>query len=418
MADTLDAYLNENLAGRLREDKGQLFFAYDTAWLDSERFIPLSVTMPRQAEEFANEITRSFFDNLLPEGDIRAAIAKLKRVSEQNTFGLLAEIGGDCAGAISLWPEGENPRKNEGYAVISDERLNKLLTDVQKRPLLVVDDEIRLSLAGAQDKLPVHHDGSQLSLPKGSAPSSHILKPGSPSFAHMPINEHFCMRLAAALGLRVPPSVILRKPNPLYLVQRYDRITAPDGALTRIHQIDFCQALNFPSSKKYEHEGGPSLAACFDVIARYSAQPAKDRLNLISWTIFNFLIGNADAHAKNLSLLITSEGVSLAPFYDLVSTAVYPDLTVNLALKIGGENRPDWIQERHWEAFAGISGANPRIVWKTMAELSAAITQKGREVLAGLGFENDERNMLQKVCSLVEARAKRLTRFDKTREHI
>jgi serine/threonine-protein kinase HipA len=134
--------------------------------------------------------------------------------------------------------------------------------------------------------------------------------------------------------------------------------------------------------------------------------------------IFNYLIGNADAHAKNLSLLITSEGISLAPFYDLISTAAYPDLTLNLALKVGGENRPEWMQERHWEAFAGISGANPRIVWKIMAELSTAITQKARELIADLDLENDERDMLEKVCSLVEARATRLTQFDKTREHV
>ena len=416
MADTLDVYLNAILAGRLREEKGQLFFAYDNAWLESEQFIPLSVTMPRQTEGFPNEITRAFFDNLLPEGDIRTAIAKLKRVSERNTFGLLEEIGGDCAGAVSLWPQGEEPGKNEGYASIGDKRLDKLLADMQKRPLLVIEDELRLSLAGAQNKLPVHYDGAQLSLPRGSAPSSHILKPGSPDFAHMPVNEHFCMRLAAALGLTVPDSVILRKPNPLYLVKRYDRIVATDGTLTRIHQIDFCQALNLPSGKKYEKEGGPSLSACFNVIATFSAQPAKDRLQLISWAIFNYLMGNADAHAKNLSLLITSEGISLAPFYDLISTAVYQDLTVNLALKIGGEDRPEWIKERHWAKFAEASGANPRIVWKKMADLSAMIAGKARELTADAGTSKDEHDLLENICSLVETRAQRLARFDKVIE--
>jgi serine/threonine-protein kinase HipA len=281
-----------------------------------------------------------------------------------------------------------------------------------------MEDELRLSLAGAQNKLPVYYDGTQLFLPRGSAPSSHILKPGSPGFEHMPANEHFCMRLAEALGLPVPVSTILRKPSPLYLVQRYDRTVSPDSALGRIHQIDFCQALNLPSARKYEKEGGPGLAACFDAIAKFSRQPAKDRLNLISWVIFNYLIGNADAHAKNLSLLITSEGISLAPFYDLISTAVYPDLTLNLALTIGGENRPEWIQERHWEGFAEISGANPRIVRKIMVEVSTAIAQKARELLAGLHLEIDERDMLEKICSLAEARATRLVESDKARERI
>ena len=417
MPDALDVYLHENLAGRLREEKGQLFFTYERAWLESGQFIPLSVTMPRRAEEFPDAVTRAFFDNLLPEGDIRAAIAKLKRVSERNTFGLLQEIGGDCAGAISLWPAGEKPRSDEGYAAISDERLSKLLTDMRKRPLLVIDDELRLSLAGAQDKLPVYYDGSQLALPRGSAPSSHILKPGSSGFPHMPMNEHFCMQLAAASGLSVPQSVVLRKSAPLYLVQRYDRTRTATGAPARIHQIDFCQALNLPSSKKYEKEGGPSFSACFEVISRFSAQPAKDRSEIISWAIFNFLVGNADAHAKNLSLLITSAGILLAPFYDLISTAVYQELASNLALLIGGENRPDWIQERHWKAFADSSEANPRIIWRKMAELSAMMPDKAREVLATLDLANEEAKMLESICSTVQKRAARLTALKVVQQH-
>ena len=411
MAAALDVYLNGTFAGQLREEKGRLSFAYDKAWLESGEFIPLSVTMPRQAEEFPDEITRVFFDNLLPEGDIRAAIAKLRHVSERNTFGLLQEIGGDCAGAVSLWPEGEKPAADEGYATLNDRRLNTLLAGMRKRPLLAIDDELRLSLAGAQDKLPVHYDGKRLALPKGSAPSSHILKPGSRDFAHMPANEHFCMRLASASDLPVPPSEVLRKASALYLVQRYDRTRSPAGGLARIHQIDFCQALNLPASRKYEQEGGPSLPACFEVIARYCAQPARDRLELISWVIFNYLVGNADAHAKNLSLLIRPEGVSLAPFYDLISTAAYRNLTAKLAMKVGGENRPDWIQERHWKAFADASGANPRIVWRRLAGMSANIPGKARELLADLDPPDGERQLLERICATVEKRAARLARF-------
>lgn len=408
MAEALDVYLNRNLAGRLREEKGRLYFAYEKGWLDSQQFIPLSVTMPPQATEFTDEITRPFFDNLLPEGDMRAAIAKLKRVSERNTFGLLGEIGGDCAGAVSLWPAGERPRDDEGYAPISDERLEAMLDAMRTRPLLAADDELRLSLAGAQDKLPLYYDGTQLHLPKGSAPSSHILKPGTPDFECMPANEDFGMKLASATGLLVPKSDVLRKPRTVYLVQRYDRKPAENGTLVRIHQIDFCQALNLPSSKKYEHEGGPSLAACFDVIARYSAQPAKDRLNLISWTIFNFLIGNADAHAKNLSLLVTLEGISLAPFYDLVCTAAYAGLTEKLALKVGGENRPEWIQLRHWEEFASVTGANPRIVWKRLQELANSLPKTSREVAEVLELEAAEHALIERICTTVEARARAL----------
>jgi len=410
MPDALDVYLNRDLAGRLREEQGRLFFAYEKRWLGSEQFIPLSVTMPPQETQFTDGIARPFFENLLPEGEIRAAIAKLRHVSERNTFGLLGEIGGDCAGAVSLWPTGEKPRKDEGYAPIGDERLEALLDAMQKRPLLAADDEWRLSLAGAQEKLPVYYDGTRLHLPKGSAPSSHILKPGAPHFRSMPANEDFCMKLASAAGLPVPQSDVLRRPRTLYLVRRYDRTPAGSGKLVRIHQIDFCQALNLPSSRKYEHEGGPSLAACFDVIARYSTQPARDRLNLISWAIFNFLIGNADAHAKNLSLLVTREGISLAPFYDLVSTAVYAGLTGKLALKVGGENRPGWLQRRHWEEFAKISGANPRIVRRRIAELSEELPELARETAGRLSLEKGEQALIERIRETIGQRGGRLLR--------
>jgi len=408
MADELDVYLNRNLAGRLREERGKLSFAYEQAWLDSDRFLPLSVTMPRTAELFPDEVARAFFENLLPEGEIRAAIARLKRTSARNTFGLLGEIGGDCAGAISLWPHGRTTAGNEGYSKLSDAGLAKALAGMASRPLLVADDELRLSLAGAQNKLPVHFDGDRLSLPRGGAPSSHILKPGTRGFAQMPANEHFCMRLAAALGLPVPDSTILRKPDALYLVERYDRVRAPGGTLARIHQIDFCQALNLPSQKKYEHEGGPSLAACFEVIARYSSRPARDRLHLISWVIFNFLTGNADAHAKNLSLLITPAGIVLAPFYDLVSTAIYRELTDKLALRIGGENRPQWIRKRHWERLAKISGANPRIVRHQFDRFQSTIAGIARNTAGTLALRAAEAAAIERILTVIDARAAQL----------
>ena len=408
MADVLDVYLNEDLAGRLEESGGRFSFTYQQAWLDSERFIPLSVTMGPRLEPFADGIARPFFDNLLPEGAVRTAIAKLKQVSEKNTFGLLEEIGGDCAGAVSLWHHGEKPRKDEGYAELTEARLAKVLAGMAKRPLLAIENALRLSLAGAQNKLPVYYDEKQLALPKGSAPSSHILKPGARGFQYMPANEFFCMHLAGALGLPVPESILLRRPEALYLIARYDRLRKPEGQLTRIHQIDFCQALNLSSQKKYEHEGGPSLAACFEVITRFSSRPARDRDSLISWVIFNYLVGNADAHAKNLSLLITRDGVTLAPFYDLISTALYDELARKFALKIGDEDRPEWIQKRHWARLAAISGANPRIVWQRIAEFAGAALAKAKELAENLPLEKNEMAMVEKLLGIMAERTKRL----------
>lgn len=411
MTEALDVYLSDSLSGRLTEDRGKLSFAYDKSWLASENFIPLSVTMPPAQDAYRDDTARPFFENLLPEGEIRTAIAKLKRVSERNTFGLLGEIGGDCAGAVSLWPIGTTLARNAGYEPLSDKRLQQVLSAMQKRPLLVADDEIRLSLAGAQNKLPVYYEDQQLSLPKGGAASSHILKPGTPDFKHIPANEHFCMRLAGALGLAVPESEILRKTRPLYLIKRYDRFRDADGTLHRLHQIDFCQALNFPSHKKYEHEGGPSLAACFAVITQFSSQPAKDRLSLISWVIFNFLIGNADAHAKNLSLLITQDGVKLAPFYDLLSTAAYDKLTDKFALKIGGENRPQWIKKRHWDNLAKVSGANPRILWRQMKILANAVPDAARNLVMQIHWEGNERAFADRIMQTLTSRVAQLNQI-------
>lgn len=409
MAESLDVYMNDALAGILRQAHGRLAFGYNEAWTTSKAFVPLSITMPPRTGEYPDEIARPFFENLLPEGEIRAAIAKLSQVSEQNTFGLLEEIGGDCAGAVSLRPHGEVLPAIHGYAPIRDEHLNEILAQLEKRPLIVMDGQARLSLAGAQNKLPVYYAGTQIFLPRGISPSSHILKPGSRGYEHMPINEHFCMRLAHSLGMLVPTSEILRKPGALYLVARYDRKPDEAGSIKRIHQIDFCQALNLPSSRKYEKEGGPSLEQCFELMARESAQPAADRLRLIDWVAFNFLVGNADAHGKNLSLLITPDGVRMAPFYDLISTIVYPNLAATMAMKIGGENRPYWIQERHWDAFAEKSGANPRFVKGRLKELSATIVAASENLLHELKATPDEIAMLGKICAEIAKRAKRLS---------
>ncbi|MEZ4526278.1 MAG: HipA domain-containing protein [Desulfobacterales bacterium] len=164
-----------------------------------------------------------------------------------------------------------------------------------------------------------------------------MVKPQNQYFKNMVQNEAFCMMLAKAAGLSVP-SVFIHKGtrNALYIIERYDRIRHADGSVSRRHQEDFCQAMGPLSHQKYQSEGGPALADCFDLIRKNSAQPLIDRKRLMEWVIFNFLIGNADAHAKDISLLFHGSKVSPAPFYDLISTLVYPDLVPKMSMKIGG----------------------------------------------------------------------------------
>ena len=410
MANVLNVYFNAELAGMLRDEKGRLFFQYAPAWLRSPNLVALSIPLPPSADEYGDDVVRPFFENLLPEGEIRSAIAHLKQVSEKNTLGLLEEIGGDCAGAISLLLPESAPPGSGDYDPLPDKQLNEMLHSLEKRPLITADNELRLSLAGAQQKLPVLLKDGAFFLGRGNAPSSHILKPNIAGFANTTANEMFCMTLADKAGLPVPKASLHRQPETVYLVERYDRVKVGER-LTRLHQIDFCQALNLPSSKKYEKEGGPSFNDCFAILRNYCREPAKDVQNLISWTVFNYLIGNSDAHGKNLSLLMIPAGVELAPFYDLLCTAVYPGLTHNLAFKIGGENRPEWIQVRHWEKLADAAGVNKRYIASVCIELASRLPSIALDVEKSIDFSNEEKILVEGILKTIADRSARLQRI-------
>lgn len=410
MANVLNVYFNAELAGTLRDEKGRLYFQHAPAWLRSPNLVALSIPLPPSADEYGDDVVRPFFENLLPEGEIRSAIAHLRQVSEKNTFGLLEEIGGDCAGAISLLLPESAPPGSGDYDPLPDKQLNEMLHSLEKRPLITADNELRLSLAGAQQKLPVLLKDGAFFLGRGNAPSSHILKPNIAGFANTTANEMFCMTLADKAGLPVPKASLHRQAETVYLVERYDRVKVGER-LTRLHQIDFCQALNLPSSKKYEKEGGPSLNDCFAILRNYCREPAKDVQNLISWTIFNYLIGNSDAHGKNLSLLMIPAGVELAPFYDLLCTAVYPGLTHNLAFKIGGENRPEWIQLRHWEKLADAAGVNKRYIASVCIELASRLPSIALDVEKSINFSNEEKILVEGILKTIADRSARLQRI-------
>lgn len=367
----LDVYFREDLVGRLRLDEGRRFiFQYQTKWLDTPGAIPLSLSLPLREQPFIEDAARPFFANLLPEAEIRKAIARRLRISEENDFALLKAIGGECAGAVSIFPEGTRPLEEKGYREISDEELDRIIAELRRKPLLAGDKGIRLSLAGAQNKLPVYIEGDRIFIPTGSAPTTHILKPPIPGFEQTVENEAFCMMMAERMGLSVPRVSLRRGREMLYLVERYDRIRDVTGKVLRLHQEDFCQALGILPEEKYESEGGPSLSRCFALLKERSASPAADHRALILWAVFNQLIGNADAHAKNLAILYSPAGPRLAPFYDLLCTRVYSDLSDRLAMRIGGENRPAWIQPRHWERFSVDVGIKPGLIRRIVDEMS------------------------------------------------
>ncbi len=412
MNQSLTVYLHDRCVGTLRLDAGRRFvFQYGDEWLIQPDAIPLSLHLPLQSESFDDDLARPFFSNLLPESEIRRVIARRLGLSEQNDFALLEAVGGECAGAVSLLPDDQRPIGTSDFRPLKDDELNQLVDELPNRPMLAGEAGIRLSLAGAQNKLPVYYDSDTVHLPMGGAASSHILKPPIERLAHSVENEAFCMRLARAAGLNVPDTMILQKGKPLYLVDRYDRYVSAAGDLLRIHQEDFCQALGIPPDSKYEVEGGPSLIQCFALIREQSIQPAADITLLLDWTIFNVLIGNADAHAKNISLLLTDAGPQLAPFYDLMCTAVYPDLAERMAMKIGGENRPEWIIERKWQTFADDVGINYRLVEKRLKELSGSLSEMAAQTATSLIGRYGRCTIYNEIQNLIQARCTKTQRF-------
>lgn len=354
MAKVLEVYLNDVLVGRLeQDDSGSLGFAYDQTWLALPSAVPLSASLPLKSGLFGRNECRPFFAGLLPEEESRNLIAKSFGVSDKNDFALLERIGAECAGAVSLLPQREAPTAaHPRYREISREELAGKFASLPFHPLLAGEDGVRLSLAGAQGKFAVSIREGRFYLPQNGAPSSHILKPKSPHFDGLVENEFFCMRLAAKTGLEVASVEMGKAGDTSFLqVERFDRKRLPDGRWQRIHQEDFCQALGIPPELKYQQEGGPNLKKCFALVRSVSTIPGPDVLRLFDAVVFNYLIGNSDAHGKNFSFLYDGRTARLSPLYDLVCTQAYPQLPADLAMKIGEERKPSQIHARNWQKF-------------------------------------------------------------------
>jgi serine/threonine-protein kinase HipA len=384
MARTLDVYLHRELVGHLiQDDGGQMVFDYAESWLQKPGATPLSHSLPLRQKRFTRKECRGYFAGVLPEESKREIIARNLGISERNDYAMLERIGGECAGAVTFVPAGESlPALDDHYRALSAPELAGILRELPSRPLLAGETGIRLSLAGAQDKIAVRVEGDAISLPLGGAPSTHILKPAVERFAGVVFNEAYCMKLAAAVGLPVAKTEIRRVEDVEYLlVERYDRTHSqgPEGiTLERLHQEDFCQALGIVSENKYQKEGGPSLKQCFALLREVSSAPVLDLARLLDAVIFNFLVGNNDAHGKNFSLLYRGAGTAsletrLAPLYDVVSTRYYPELTRELAMKIGGEYSSDKVSKANFEQLAEDAGLAKPLVRRRVPELAEVV---------------------------------------------
>ncbi len=405
---SLDVFLFDKKVGRLWETQSSsLRFKYD-----DDAKTPISVRMPIQDEVYPNSFAKPFFENLTPEAEIKTLISKNMGVSENNPLSLLDKIGGDCAGAISLFEEGKKPvLKNNELVEIAENDFINIIKKLPNNPLLTgINEEIRLSLAGAQPKFAVVKKGDKFYYPTDNFPSTHIIKIKNKNIGFLLENEFFCMKLAKLLNIPVPEVELRYVKDIKYLViERYDR-KIEENRIKRIHQEDFCQIQGYLSDKKYQADGGPSIKSSYKAIEKYvNYSLALNIKNFVEIIMFNYLIGNNDAHAKNFSILHRDEIIILAPFYDLISTRIYPNLAKNLAMAIGGEFSSDKIWMHNFVSLANELGLKQDIFNEILNKRFENIVSTAKNLQKDLNeHELTASPIYDKIIDLIESRIKKL----------
>jgi serine/threonine-protein kinase HipA len=351
---SLGVFWSGEEVGRLEQDESSR--AYTFHYTQDSRAVSLS--LPLAQRHFDAFESRPFFEALLPEGAVRDQIAHQLKLAVSDSFGLLGELGRDCAGALQI---AEASRMSEPPSVgwLDDRELDALVEALPRYPLGMHegDRRLRLSLAGVQHKAVLVRDvGGRFGRPLDGMPSSHILKPEGPDgrYPGLATNEYFCMLLAARCGLSAAQvALVAAAGRPCLVVERFDRDLS-SWPPRRLHQEDLCQALGLTPDFKYQKDGWrlPSYRALAELLDLNSTAPGADRLAGALAAVFHYLVGNADAHAKNVSLLHVAGGVRLAPLYDVVCTAAYPELSTELALAVGDELEPESIGSIHWSDLA------------------------------------------------------------------
>jgi len=375
---TLPVYYEHLVIGTVTGAEDGPSFAYDPRWPKTRGAFPVSLRMPLDGGPFGPEILMPWLANLLPEDANLLAVGRNLGVSPQDVIGILERIGRDTAGGLIIGRprEGEAP----GYRSIADEaELERIIEELTAKPFLAGEDGVSMSLAGAQEKLPVAvlPDGT-LGIPINGAPSTHILKPDARRRLWGSVqNETLC-------------------------IQR-------DGRWFRIHQEDFCQALGKLPGAKYERNRsgikGPRLVDMFGVVDAHLT--AADRMRLLDAVVFNVLICNTDAHAKNYSILLTGRGFSLAPLYDLMCAAAWENVTKNLSQTIAGKDRGDYLMGRHWQRMADECGFNrTMILGRIEAVAERARRELPKAVEAVKAMPGGDHPLLGEFASVIEARCR------------
>ena len=441
----LIALLGADKVGEVhRERGGRLRFAYEESWRRRRGAVPVSLSMPLAAREHGHDVIDAFLWGLLPDND-----AVLRRwgsrfqVSARDVFGLLANVGEDCAGAIRFVRPTRLDEAIRPPSAIDVDWLGEAGVAARLRTLRAdrsawrtPGDTGQFSLAGAQAKTALIHVDGRWGVPSGWTPTTHILKPPADEFDGHVENEHLCLALARRLGLPTAGSEVVRFEDELAIVvERYDRmrttslaagartagdtervevlcILAKSQPILRVHQEDLCQALGLPPTTKYQSEGGPTPAATAALLRSHSGRPIEDVATFVDALAFNWLIGGTDGHAKNYSLLHSGGGrVRLAPLYDLASALPYfhmEERGLKLAMKVGGEYRLANIDGRRWRALAEQLEVDSQEVIPRIVSLAARLP----DALDAVGDEMREAGLKHPIIDVLRAglsaRAERL----------
>ena len=390
-------------------------FTYDESYMSSPIAKPVSISLPLQAAPFSPTETGNFFDGLLPEGFTRRTVSQWVRADEGDYPAILAHLGNECLGAIRIVEDG-SPEPSPSYEPLGLDRIRALAQEGATQSAQLVA-EAHLSLTGASGKVGLYHDGSSghWYLPLGSAPSNCIVKQSHVRYDAIVTNEKLCLLTASKLGIAVPHSFIIDtgdsgEGDVLFATERYDRKEYSDDTISglkrplRLHQEDFCQALGVPPVSKYERSGDSYLPMMTDLLRHHSTDPIDDIIGFWDMVVFNWLIGNTDAHPKNYSLLYSDDlsSVRLAPAYDMVSTVIYEGTSRNMSFNIGGEYAVEKVSRDNWLQAASQAGIGRGLAIDRLDRLAETLRPallEASEELCSLGFskaKNIAENILLK----------------------
>lgn len=414
---SLAVLMNGMDSGRLDYERGRLTLTYAEAWRNRRDAVPLSLSMPLTAQTHSGATVGAFLWGLLPDNEqIIQDWSRRFQVSARQPFGLIGAVGEDCAGAVQfVLPDrldAVTSGDRDGVKWLTDAEVAERLAGLRsnKGAWRRAGDEGQFSLAGAQPKIALIRRDNRWGIPSGRIPTTHILKPPSADIEAQAENEHFCLSVLRRFELPVAASrVQVFEGEVAIVVERYDRFEGPNG-IDRIHQEDFCQALGTMPDNKYQNQGGPGLKDLIGLIREVSVSPQEDIASLVDASIFNWIIGGSDAHAKNFSLLLGAAGRHrLAPIYDVASILPYsPQVQfedIKLAMKIGGEYRLRDIGLKHWRRFAEENRLDFEPVRSRISMMAAMLPDLAATVRDQIAAEGAPHPLNEKLASIFADRA-------------